>query len=77
MPSWPAYNATGMQWLRFRESAGTLYWEYAAGAVSPRTWTVLASTPDPFAVTAVTFKIAAGSNVDTTDTAAFDNVSTY
>jgi hypothetical protein len=76
-PSWPAYTATGMQWLRFRESAGTLYWEYAAGAGSPGTWTVLASTPNPFPVTAVTFKIAAGSNVNTTDTAQFDNVSTY
>jgi hypothetical protein len=76
-PSWPAYDATGMRWLRFRESSGTLYWEYAAGDSSPGTWTVLASTPNPFAVTAVTFKIAAGSNLNSTDTARFDNVSTY
>ena len=74
--SWPAYNSTNQQWLRFRESSGTLYFEYAAGATSPGTWTTLASTPDPFAMTSVNFKIIAGSNVSGTDTAQFDNVST-
>ena len=74
--SWPAYNSTNQQWLRFRESSGTLYFEYAAGASSPGSWTTLASTPDPFAMTSVNFKIIAGSNVTATDTAQFDNVST-
>jgi inosine-uridine nucleoside N-ribohydrolase len=74
-PSWPAYNSTSQQWLRFRESAGTLSFEYASGASSPGTWTVLASIPDPFALTAVTYKIIAGSNVASTDIAQFDNVS--
>jgi hypothetical protein len=76
-PSWPAYDPTRMQWLRFRESAGTLYWEYASGATSPGAWTVLASTADPFSIKAVTLRIVAGSNVNATDTAKFDNVSTY
>ena len=31
MPTWVPYSATTMQWLRLRESGGTLYWEYAAG----------------------------------------------
>src|SRR5207248_2992310 len=26
-PSWPGYNAANMQWLRFREAGGRLYWE--------------------------------------------------
>jgi len=76
-PTWPAYSATAMQWLRFRETGGTLYWEYASGATSPGAWITLASMPDPFPMTAVTFKIAAGSNVATTDVARFDNISTY
>jgi hypothetical protein len=76
-PSWPAYSATNMQWLRFRESGGSLYFEYASGATSPGTWHVLASTPDSFPINAVTFKIVAGSNLQSTDTAQFDNVSTY
>jgi len=74
-PNWPRYSATSMQWLRFRESGGVLYLEYASGTSSPGTWTVLASTTDPFALTSVTFKIAAGSNVAAADTARFDNIS--
>src|SRR3954470_3118028 len=42
-PGWPRYSATSMQWLRFREAAGTLYLEYAAGTDAPFTWTMLAS----------------------------------
>jgi hypothetical protein len=76
-PSWPAYSSASMQWLRFRESAGTLYWEYASGATAQGAWTILASTPDPFALTAVKLKIVAGSNLNSSDTAQFDNVSTY
>jgi hypothetical protein len=76
-PSWPGYSATNVQWLRFRESGGTLYWEYASGATSPGAWTVLTSAADPFPMNAVTFKIVAGSNVQYTDTAQFDNISTY
>jgi hypothetical protein len=76
-PSWPRYSATSMQWLRLRESAGTLYFEYAAGADAPGAWTVLASTPDPFRMTAVSFEMSASSNVTSgPDVAQFDNVST-
>ena len=75
-PSWPGYNPTAMQWLRFRESGGTLFFEYAAGATAPGTWKALASIPDPFAMTGVNFRIEAGTNVTTADTAEFDNVST-
>ncbi|MDX6628449.1 MAG: hypothetical protein QOH00_695 [Gaiellales bacterium] len=75
-PAWPAYNAANMQWLRFREASGTLYWEYASGATSPGTWTVLASRADPFALSAVTLRIVAGANTSSADTAKFDNVST-
>jgi hypothetical protein len=65
-----------MQWLRFREAGGTLYWEYASGTTAPGTWIVLASTADPFPLTAITFKIAAGANVSSADTAQFDNIAT-
>jgi len=75
-PGWPTYASTSMQWLRFREAGGTLYWEYASGATAPGTWFVLASTADPFPLTAMRFKIIAGTNVSTTDTAQFDNIST-
>ena len=75
-PAWPAYSATSMQWLRFRESGGTLYFEYASGATSPGTWNTLASRANPFSMTAVTLKVAAGSNVNATDNAQFDNIAT-
>jgi phosphodiesterase/alkaline phosphatase D-like protein len=76
-PSWPHYSATAMQWLRFRQSGGTLYWEYAAAATAPGTWTVLASTANPFPLSSVTLKIVAGSNVPMTDIAQIDNISNY
>jgi len=76
-PTWPRYSASAMQWLRFRESGGVLYWEYASGATSPGTWITLASMADPFAMSAVSFEIVAGSNLNSVDTATFDNVSTY
>jgi hypothetical protein len=66
-----------MRWLRFREAGGTLYWEYAAGTTAPGAWTQLAAVVTPFPLTAVTLKIVAGSNVGSTDTAAFDDISTY
>jgi hypothetical protein len=75
-PNWPAYSASTMQWLRFREAGGTLYLEYAGGATSPGTWSTFVSTPDPFPMSAVTLKLAAGSNVNAADAAQFDNVST-
>jgi hypothetical protein len=75
-PSWPTYNPTQMQWLRFREAGGTLFWEYAAGATAPGTWTTLASTPNPFSMSAVTLSIVAGSNLGGSDAARFDNIST-
>jgi hypothetical protein len=74
--SWPRYSATAMQWLRFRESFGTLYFEYAAGTDAPGPWTTLASTPDPFALTSLTFEMAAGANTSSADVAKFDNVAT-
>ena len=75
-PTWVRYSATNMQWLRLRESGGTLYWEYAAGTTAPGPWTVLAHAVDPFPMTAVKLQIIAGSDVATTDTAAFDNITT-
>ena len=75
-PSWPRYSATTQQWLRFRESFGTLYFEYASGTDAPGPWTTLASTPNPFALTNVTFEMAAGTNTSATDVAKFDNVAT-
>ncbi len=74
-PSWPTYSATGQQWLRFRESAGTLSWEYAAAAGGP--WVVLASTSSQFPTTAVRLQLIAGSNNTAEDIARFDNVSIY
>jgi len=75
-PTWPGYSATTIQWLRFRESGGMLYFEYANGTTTPGTWNVLASTADPFPMTAVTLKIQAGANVKAADNAQFDNVAT-
>lgn len=75
-PGWIPYNATTMQWLRIRETAGVLYFEYAAGATAPGTWTTFAQVADPFAVTAVTLRLSAGSDLATPDTAVFDNVAT-
>jgi hypothetical protein len=76
-PGWPGYSAAAMQWLRFREASGTLYFEYASGASAPGAWSVLASTADPFALTGVKFQIVAGANTSAADTAKFDNISTY
>jgi hypothetical protein len=73
-PSWPSYSANAMQWVRFRESTGMLYFEYAAVPTGP--WTTLASVRDPFPMSAVTLRIVAGTNVSANDTAAFDDVST-
>ncbi len=75
VPTWVPYNPVTMQWLRIRESAGTLYFEYAAGASAPGAWTTLAQIADPFPVTRVSLKLAAGSDMTTKDTAIFDNVS--
>ena len=74
-PGWVPYNATTMQWLRIRGSAGTLFFEYAAGATAPGAWTTLAQVADPFPVNRVTFKLAAGSDMGTSDAAIFDNLS--
>jgi len=64
-----------MQWLRFREAGGTLYWEYSSSPTGP--WTILASTADPFPMTGMRLRISAGSSVNATDMAQFDNVSTH
>ena len=73
-PSWPRYSATSSQWLRFRESAGTLYWEYADGTTTPGTWTTMASASNPFAMDSVVVKMIAGANVNVVDTAILDNL---
>jgi hypothetical protein len=73
--TWIPYNATSMQWLRIREVSGILYFEYAAGATGPGTWTTFAHIADPFPPTAVSLKLAAGSDLGTADTAIFDNLS--
>jgi purine nucleosidase len=73
-PQWPTYNATSQHSLRFRESAGRLFWEYAASPAGP--WTTLASTPNPFPLTTVQLQLAAGGNQPTNDTTQFDNVTT-
>ncbi len=75
-PSYPAYNVTAMQWLRFRESAGILYWEYASGATTPGTWTTFFSQPNPIPLTSIRLELEAGADVAATDTARFDNVAT-
>lgn len=75
-PAYPAYNASTMQWLRFRESAGTLYWEYASGATVPGPWTALFSMATPISLAAVRYELDAGANVTTNDIATFDNVVT-
>ena len=74
-PGWVPYSVTAMQWLRIRESAGTLYFEYAAGATAPGAWTTLAQVADPFPINRVTFKLAAGSDLGTSDAAIFDSLS--
>ncbi len=76
-PSWPAYSSTTMQWLRFRESGGRLYLEYASGSSAPGTWQALASVANPFPLNAVRLAIIAGANTPVTDVAQFDDVSTY
>ena len=76
-PNWPGYSSTTMQWLRFRESGGRLYLEYASGSSAPGTWQTLASVANPFPLTAVRLAIIAGANTTTSDVAQFDDVSTY
>ncbi len=73
-PNWPAYSSSAMQWLRLRESAGTVYFEYAAGAAAPGPWSVLASTPTPFGTARPVLRITAGANGTALDVARFDNV---
>ena len=66
-----------MRWLRVREAAGQLVFEYAGGtAGTPGTWTPLASVASPFPVTGVTLTLSAGANTTVADTATFDNVFT-
>jgi hypothetical protein len=72
-PNWPRYDAAAMQWVRFRETGGQLYFEYAS---TPGTWTTLASVADPFPMTAVKLRLIAGANTVATDVAKFDDVST-
>ncbi len=75
-PSYPAYSANAMQWLRFRESAGTFYWEYASGATTPGPWTTFFSQPNPIPLASVRLELDVGSNTAATDTARFDNITT-
>ena len=75
-PSWPRYSVSTMQWLRFRESGGTVFFEYASGTTAPGAWTTLATTASPSWLGSVTFRVVAGTNVNATDVAKLDNVST-
>jgi hypothetical protein len=67
------YNATNHRWLRFREAAGTTYWETSPTGLTG-SWTTLhsmATTSVPFAVTALQPSVFAGGSGGT---AIFDNL---
>lgn len=69
------YSSTTHAWLRIRESGGTCYWDSSTDGVN---WTNRASNANPFAVTALTVEIQAGTwggEVSTT-TAIWDNFNT-
>ncbi len=75
-PGWPAYRLPDAGRLRFRESAGTLFWEYQAESAPADSWIMLASTATPFPLDSVRFRVVAGCNAVLADVARVDNVTT-
>ena len=71
-PSLP-YLAASMQYLRIRETAGAVFWEYSADGVA---YTVLHTAPDPLVLTNITLIVSAGQTTATAavNTALFDNI---
>lgn len=55
-----AYNSTTMAWLRIRESAGTIFWDYAADGAN---WTNLTSTAEPMDVSLMRASVLAFNGV--------------
>lgn len=51
------FSVLSYRWLRIREAAGTIYWDYSADGF---VWTNAASAANPFAVTALFTQIYAG-----------------
>ena len=51
------YSSTTHLWFRIRESGGTMYWDTSPDS---QTWNAFYSVANPFAVTALSFVIAAG-----------------
>ncbi len=70
------YNATNMKWLRLREAAGTVYFEYAATLSG--TYTTLYSYADPFSLAAVYVFVQQGSfgGADAVATSTWANLNT-
>lgn len=68
-----SYNATNHQWVRIRESAGTIHWETSADGVS---WSSFHTLANPFAVTNLSFALYAGTDFSslTARTVKFDNL---
>ena len=69
------YDPAAHRWLRFRERAGTLFYEASPDGTS---WTDVAAVPVPFDVSAVKVDVAAGaySPVPSPGVAVIDNVNT-
>jgi len=67
-----AYDATAMAWLRIREAAGTVTFEYGPDGAN---WTVLGTVADPLQLFAVVLQMGAGGASPTSATA-FANINT-
>ena len=69
------YDAAAHRWLRFRERAGTLFYETSADAME---WVEVAAIPAPFDLTAIRVDIAAGAYnaIPSPGTVIIDNVNT-
>ena len=70
-----AYNSTSHKWLRIRESAGTVYFEYSATGTGWTTFTTLAA---PFALTSLQASLQEGQygGADPAATSQWANVNT-
>ena len=51
------YDPAVHKWLRIRESAGTIYWDYS---VDGQTWTNFTSQANPFAITSLNIDLFSG-----------------